>query len=1744
MSESGQTIINALSSKAKDYRKLVPVRLKGHTVLALVDSGNSFYNAISLAVAKRIGLSDFKPYDGPPVGTAQTGSHLDIVGIANRTPLSFQAEEGNEVKFMTKFIIVQHLSCGINLSLPFLVDNGLDQLHSVGKLRLQSRNLHFTLYRDRKHALTTVTPEPQTINAITVSDAEAKVYSTSRFTVPPKTGQLVDACIKTPVPITKATDSVFSYDCKFLNKMQELQINGPQGENYLLGLNAIDQAVTIGKSNTLRVRFFNDSEYPITISNNSFIGMIAIPEPPAVAMDLTNVMTISSEDAPLSPSMGNTPSSELKTSNLAERREYVYKTLGVDENPVLSDNAECANELASLLLEFWDVFYREGNCGGTAVLEHPVYTPKGLPPIRLKNRPINPGLIDELKEQIATWLKDGVIRSGGVSPWNFPLLPVRKKSGKWRWVVDFRQLNSVTRKDSFPIPNIVELLSYLRRSKYFTSLDLAQAFHSIPVREIDREKLSFCALDKFYQFCRMPFGLTSAPNTWARLVTHVLHEIPKDRLIVFFDDLLVHSHDLETHLSTIKRVMELLRESGLRLNMEKTDWVKDQVKFLGHIISDKGISVPPEFTAIIKEWPLPETLKQLRSFLGKCNYYRNHFKEFAIVASPLMAHLKGPSESSRKLNLHEDPKAVESFESLKKLLMSPQLLAYPDFDNVNPFIIDTDYSNEGIGTVLSQVQNGVERPISFNARRLKTSESQYASHKGELLALIFAIDTYKFFLTGRKFLVRTDNSALTWLKNQKDPKGILMRWLRIISAYDFDIEHRAGTKHANADALSRTTHAPFMTPHEVETILNDDQILAINEPAEDEDQTSSDSEANDYDSDDRVDPRIDEPEEFPIPEGLDDSSSFVTLQRSDPLLSKVIKWMKDKHKPTGQEYKLLSSAEKFYVDLFEFLEFDSQGLLVRRPLPFTGDKDYKIAVPESAQELVLYSLHHKNHAGGNALASSVQLKYFFPRLVSACREFVFKCARCQRLTKKKSQRHTYAYDIVGSPGEKVCLDFVGPLKPTRQGHTSLLTILDVYTRWFHAWPVKNQKADTVIKHLIKDYIPARGVPSVVHSDNGPAFIAHVFQVAMNQFDVRNTTTPVYNPKSNSVERFHRTMKRKLTALIHEFDNEWDEALPATLLAMRTSVNRTTGFTPFFLEHGREARLPVDLIAGSPPDQSISLDRYTEKMKEHFTKAFSTVTERQKSYILRQQELYRERHHKINVDDLVWLYTDRPNPNLNRKFQSFWSGPYRVLQQLSNTIYKIESYGRWSRNVIVVSAAVDRLKKCYVNDPDTNLGIPVDITARDVRPYFENQELLGRIPIADFAPHTFYDEDELPHSAPRDDNDERPMGQYYPSEPDLPPVPICFTDLPVRSDTNAPSSPESSSRDDSRSISPTQAPLPQSPSASPASTPKGSAPASPQKEPSPSAPTEEPNAADSPMDAESFRLSTPPVFPSQGRRKVPFFAPQASTGSPMLRPRVPAETPRRTRSSRYDTDVTMRDATPAGATAARVTDSAMRRVTGYPADTTMDYSTPAKRPAATVTDSAMRRVSGYPDDDSMRFTPGSIYPTLSRRRERPSFSSEMRRFSGYPDDATMTTSTPQSESFRIGGKSVFSRLYPSLDDQRMHHALPFCATPSTRPAKGTSVKKPMPLLSETIHEEDETRASPHVVSQETPAPPPAKRGRPKGAKTRKKECSNCIAFNTCVQHCLNCRNKLPCTKHSDSQRCSKCTLTRFCPEHRV
>ena len=387
---------------------------------------------------------------------------------------------------------------------------------------------------------------------------------------------------------------------------------------------------------------------------------------------------------------------------------------------------------------------------------------------------------------------------------------------------------------------------------------------------------------------------------------------------------------------------------------------------------------------------------------------------------------------------------------------------------------------------------------------------------------------------------------------------------------------------------------------------------------------------------------------------------------------------------------------------------------------------------------------------------------------------------------------------------------MGPLHRTRDGHVAILTAVDCYTKWFEAWPVKDQTAKTVIKHLTKDYIPRHGVPAAVHSDNGPAFIASIFQSVLRKFDIKATTTPVYNACSNTVERYHRTLNSRLRSLIHELNDDWDTLLPAVLFAMRTTENRTTGYSPFFLTYGREARMPIDLLYGSVALEASSYDAYANRLHKVFENAYKLVALRQNDYVLRQRSLYHEKAKVIQPNDLVWLYTKRPNPALNRKFQSFYTGPYQVIKQVSNTIFEIRSYGKWCVDPVTTTAAVDRLKKCTIRDPETNEGIPVDLKASDVAPYFEEgEEIMGKIPISKFAPHVFGEssllpfvdaepEDELPLAAdnvttPRAllppaivDNNLQTEDSNVENSPSPPPVIISGdTEVPISEDDSTP-----------------------------------------------------------------------------------------------------------------------------------------------------------------------------------------------------------------------------------------------------------------------------------------------------------------------------------------------------------------------
>ena len=307
----------------------------------------------------------------------------------------------------SRLVIVRHLSCGPNISLQFLVENGLDQLHSQGTLMWFQKNVKFPLHRNMVHALRRMKVkkfDSPMISIITLGDRSIDVSNQLCQTIPPRTGKFISATLDKTI-VGEPRDSVFSFKNAFIHKITSLnnKLHPVQDESYP-GLNSVDQAVLVSDSNNVEIYFFNEWYSPVTISSNCVIGSILVPKYHPPVVDVNSVLTIAPDSSSESLWKINVPSAELSRAAYAHRREYVHQVLDISNNPTLLSNPDITGRFVDLIIIFWNVFYREGNCGGTEVIEHPVYTPKGLPPIRLKNRPVNPGLTDSLKEQIATWL--------------------------------------------------------------------------------------------------------------------------------------------------------------------------------------------------------------------------------------------------------------------------------------------------------------------------------------------------------------------------------------------------------------------------------------------------------------------------------------------------------------------------------------------------------------------------------------------------------------------------------------------------------------------------------------------------------------------------------------------------------------------------------------------------------------------------------------------------------------------------------------------------------------------------------------------------------------------------------------------------------------------------------------------------------------------------------------------------------------------------------------------------------------------------------------------------------------------------------------------------------------------------------------------------------------------------------------------------------------------------------------------
>ena len=460
--------------------------------------------------------------------------------------------------------------------------------------------------------------------------------------------------------------------------------------------------------------------------------------------------------------------------------------------------SDLPKDLFAVLKRFQLVFSVPHGLPPSRSRDHAILLEPNSAPVKVRSYRYPFSQKTEIEKLVANMLDEGLIQPS-TSPFSAPVLLVKKKDGTWRFCVDYRALNAITIKDSFPIPTVDELLDELHGSTVYSKLDLRSGFHQVLLRTKDREKTAFRTHHGHYEWLVMPFGLTNAPATFQALMTDIFRPFLRRFVLIFFDDILIYSPSWHTHLEHLTVVLEQLIHHHLYAKLSKCSFGQSRIEYLGHIVSAVGVEMDASKVKAVMDWPIPQTITQLRGFLGLTGYYRRFIRQYASIALPLTQLLQ-------KDKFLWSTEAQTAFLQLKHALSSAPVLALPDFSQ--PFVIETDASGQGIGAVLSQ--NG--HPIAYFSKKLSPRMSAQSAYVQELFAITEAVAKFRHYLLGHYFIIRTDHKSLKHLSDQVIQTPEQQEWLPKLMGYHYSIEYKPGAQNQAADALSRSYFFAFSVP--------------------------------------------------------------------------------------------------------------------------------------------------------------------------------------------------------------------------------------------------------------------------------------------------------------------------------------------------------------------------------------------------------------------------------------------------------------------------------------------------------------------------------------------------------------------------------------------------------------------------------------------------------------------------------------------------------------------------------------------------------------------------------------------------------------------------------------------------------------------------------------------------------------------------------------------------------------------
>lgn len=838
------------------------------------------------------------------------------------------------------------------------------------------------------------------------------------------------------------------------------------------------------------------------------------------------------------------------------------------------------------------------------------------PAVKQRYYPMSPARQRMVCEELDKMLQLGVVEPSK-SDWSSPILLVDKPDGSKRVCVNFKKLNSVSKKDAYPLPQVTTILDRLRDACYMSSLDIKSAFWQIPLDPSSREKTAFTVPGRgLFHFVTMPMGLSNAPATWQRFVDNVLGADLEPYCFVYLDDIIAVTPTFEKHMEVLAEILKRIKEAKITLNKEKCQFCRPELKYLGYVVSEKGLRVDPDKVKAIIDLPVPQSQKEVRQFCGTASWYRRFIPNFASRLYPLTSLLK------KRSKFVWSKEAQDAFLDIRSCLVTSPILSCPDF--TKPFVVSCDASGVGVGAVLSQESERGEVVVAYASRTLSKQEQKYSATERECLAVIWAVERFRPYIEGTKFKVITDHYSLLWLNNLRDPQGRLARWALRLQPYDFDLEHRKGKENVVPDLLSRSAAA------EPDESFHCDVIVPV--------------------------------------------------EVKDKWYVKMLKNVKT-HVQNYPEWRV--------KDHQLWKKVNNQGTL-------SGEDDlssWKLVLPKEARALACEECHDQpmaGHLGTFKTYKRLQMKYYWPKMRQDIAKYISRCKVCQMVKYDQKLPAGLMGERRGieEPWKMVAADLMGPFPRSLKGFKYILVITDTFTKFSILKPLRSATAKAVAQHLEDDVFLVYGVPSYLVFDNGSEFTGAPVKNLAAAYKCKILYNPSRHPQSNPTERVNRNVITMLRAFVGENHREWDKRLAQIGFALRTAVHETTGFSPAFLNFGREPSASGD---GTEVRKTLEIPTiedcgpYGARLQE-LRDVFEEVKQKLMNAHQKNSHRYnlRRRPQEFKVNELVlkknFAQSDAA-AYFSAKLTPRFIGPFKIAKRVSNVVYSLEdlqgkSVGNW------------------------------------------------------------------------------------------------------------------------------------------------------------------------------------------------------------------------------------------------------------------------------------------------------------------------------------------------------------------------------------------------------------------------------------------------------------------------------------